>query len=202
LIAKNADNEFVQYVDFILGIKAVCHMVKSDELVENIERAMRNKSLMFKLLRWTTGEISLVKNVILNLDDIKTDAASRQNGKAPWFGTLKRLRDRRVGIRNFTVPHKLIPNATIAISTEEKLYLEETRAIRLHDPRVVRKLMDAMFLITFAILDDSTGTLELFYDGADSYETYALETLERENNAIQNQNRLGKEIGRMVTHNN
>ena len=197
LIAKNGDNEFVQYIDFVLGVKAVLHIVKSEELIENIQRSLRNKSLMFKLLRWTSGEISLMKNVILNMDELKRDAIDRQNGRSPWFSTLRRLRDRRVGVRNFTVPHALIPNATIAISREEMTYMEETQSIQLKDPRVVKKMMDAMFLVTFAVLDDGTGTLDLFYDGADSYETYALETLERENSA--NSNKLGREIGRMIS---
>jgi len=198
LIAKNAENQFVQYIDFVLGIKSVCHLVKSDEMVENIQRAVQNKSLMFKLLRWTTGEISLMKNIILNLDDIKKDAINRQNGKNPWFGSLKRLRDRRVGIRNFTVPHALIPNATIAISQEEMEYLKHNCALDVKNPRVVKKIMNSLFLITFAVMDDGSGTLDIFYDGSDAYETYALETLEREN--AMNSNKLGREIGRMISH--
>lgn len=198
LIAKNADNEFVNYIDFVLGVKAVGHLVKSSEMVANIQRALQNKSILFKLIRWTTGEISLMKNVILNIDEIRTDAASRQNGQNPWFSTLKRLKNKKVGIRNFTVPHALIPNATIAISSAEADYLGNNCAVYIRNPRVVKKVMDSLFLVTFAILDDAAGTLDIMYDGSDMFETYALETLEREN--ALNSNKLGREIGRMISH--
>lgn len=198
LIATNEKNEFVQYIDFVLGVKAIMHPVRSDDMVNNIQRALQNKSLFFKFLRWTTGEISLVKNIILNIDDIKMDAQNRGAGKSPWFGSLKRLKNKRVGLRNFTMPHALIPNATIAISTNEADYLENNCAIYIRNPKIAKKVMNSLFLVTFAILDDGTGTLDILYDGSDSFQTYAMETLEREN--AMTSNKLGREIGRMISH--
>lgn len=198
LIATNEKNEFVQYIDFVLGVKAIMHPVRSDDMVNNIQRALQNKSLFFKFLRWTTGEISLVKNIILNIDDIKMDAQNRGSGKSPWFGSLKRLKNKRLGLRNFTMPHALIPNATIAISTSEADYLENNCAIYIRNPKIAKKVMNSLFLVTFAILDDGTGTLDILYDGSDSFQTYSMETLEREN--AMTSNKLGREIGRMISH--
>ena len=39
LIAKNEKNEFFQYIDFIIGVKAVMHPIKSDDMIVNIQRA-------------------------------------------------------------------------------------------------------------------------------------------------------------------
>lgn len=198
LIAKNEKNEFVQYIDFVLGVKAVLHPIKSDDMINNLQRAVQNKSLFFKFLRWTSGEISLVKNILFDMDNIKFDAQNRAAGKSPWFGSLRRLRNKKMGMRNFTVPNKLIPNATIVISSLEADYLENNCALLVRNPKIAKKLMEAMFLVAFVIIDDTTGTIDVLYDGSDSYQTYALETLERENSMASN--KLGREIGRMISH--
>ena len=197
LIAVNDKKEFVQYVDFIVGVKAILHTVSSSDMIDNIARALQNKSLAFKLLKWTTGEISLFKDIIFNINNIKADSLNRANGRSPFFGTLKRLRGKKFGVSNLTVPHALIPNATIVITSYEADYLEKNYAINVRDERIVKKLMNSLFLMSFIILDDGTNTMSVLYDGDSSFQTYSMETLERDN-AI-NSNKLGREIGRMIS---
>lgn len=198
LIAVNDKKEFVQYVDFIVGVKTVLHVVTSEEIVENIARVLQNKSPLFKFLRWTTGEISLVKDIILNIDDMKFDAVNRAKGNSPFFSTLQRLKKRKIGVSNFTVPHALIPNATVVITSYEANTLEQKYSINVRDERIAKKLIDNMFLMAFIIMDEGSNTVSVLYDGDDSYQVYALETLERDNSL--NSNKLGKEIGRMISH--
>ena len=197
LIAVNDKKEFVQYVDFIVGVKTILHPVGSDDMIENIARALQNKSLAFKLLKWTTGEISLVKDILFNLNDIKADAVNRSNGRSPFFSTLKRLKDKKLSMRNFTVPHALIPNATIVITSYEADYLENKYGIKIRDEKIASKLIKNLFLMSFIIMDEGTNTISVLYDGDSMYQTYALETLERENSL--NSNKLGREIGRMIS---
>lgn len=197
LIAVNDKKEFVQYVDFIVGVKTILHPVSSNDMVENIARALQNKSLAFKLLKWTTGEISLVKDIILNLKDIKIDSMSRTNGKSPFFNTLKRLKNKKLGLRNATVPHALIPNATIVITSYEADILENNFAIDVRNESVANKLIKNLFLMSFIIMDEGTNTISVLYDGDSSFQVYALETLERDNSL--NSNKLGREIGRMIS---
>lgn len=198
LIAVNDRKEFIQYIDFVLGVKTILHPVGSQDMIENITRALQNKSLAFKFLRWTTGEISLVKDIILNLNDIKSDVLNKYNGKSPFFGKLKRLKDRKVGIRNFTVPHALIPNATIVLTSYEVDYLNNNYAIDLRKPVIARKLINDLFLMGLVIMDEGSNTVSIIFDKDDIYQTYALETLERDNSM--NSNKLGREIGRMISH--
>lgn len=198
LIAVNDKKEFVQYIDFIVGVKTILHPVSSSDMTDNIMRALQNKNLAFKLLRWTTGEISLFKDIIFNINDIKTDALNKQNNKSPFFATLKRLKDRKIGFHNGTVPHALIPNTTVVITSYEADYLNDNYAIDVRDEKIAKKLLSAMFLMSFIIVDEGTETISILYDGDETFQVYALETLERENNA--NSNKLGREIGRMISH--
>ena len=196
LLAVNDKKEFVQYVDFIVGVKAVLHPIKSDDMIDNIARALQNKSTLFKFLRWTTGEISLVKDLLLNLNDMKLDAVNQANGRSPFFNTLKRLKGRKLGIRNITVPHAMIPNATVVITTYEADFLENKYGIRIREEKTAAKLMNSLFLMAFVIMDEGTNTISVLYDGDQSFQTYSLETLERNNDM--NSNKLGREIGRMI----
>lgn len=197
LIAVNDKKEFVQYIDFIVGVKTILHSVSSDDMIENIARALQNKSLAFKLLKWTTGEISLIKDILLNINDTKIDAVNKANGKSPFFSTLKRLKGKKMGVRNFTVPHALIPNSTIVITSYEADYLEDKFGINVRNEKVAAKLISSLFLMSFIIMDEGTNTISVLYDGDSSFQTYSMETLERDN-AI-NSNKLGKEIGRMIS---
>lgn len=198
LLAVNEKGEFVQYMDFVIGIKAIMHAVKCDEIIANITRTLQNKNVFFKLLRWTSGEISLFKNIILDLDNIRMDAHSSTNHKTPWFSTLRRLKGKKVGLHSGTVPHGVIPNSTVVISSYEANYLDQTFGIDVRSPKVAKKLISGLFLMSFIIIDDSTGTVDILYDGSDAYQTYSLETLERE--VAMSSNSLAKEIGRMISH--
>ena len=197
LMAVNDKKEFVQFIDFVLGVKTILHPIKSDDVVENIERVMQNRSPMFKFLRWTTGEISLFKNLILNLNDVKADAMNRAAGKSPWFSKLKRLKDHKIGVHDFTVPHAIIPNTTLVITSYEADYLRNHFAIDVANSKMARKLVESLFLMAFIIVDEGAGTVDILYDGSSNYQTYSLETLERE--VSLSSNKLGREIGRMIS---
>ena len=196
LVAVNDKKEFVQYMDFVVGVKTIMHVIQTDDMVDNLKRGIENKSLLFKLLRWTTGEISLFKDIILNLDEIKNDTVKKA-GKSPFFGTLQRLKNKKVGMTNFTVPHAIIPNATVVISSYEVDVLQNKYGIDIRKDAMVRMLMNNLFLMAFVIMDEGSGTVSVFYDGDQTYQTYSIETLERDN--AMNSNKLGKEIGRMIS---
>lgn len=197
LMAINDKHEFVQYMDIVVGVKTILHPVSSDEMINNVTLALRNRSFVFRFLRWTTGEITLVKDLILNIDDLKRDA-NDINGNTPFFATLKRLKRRHFGIRNLTVPQVLIPNATFVMTSYEVDYINKNFGINLRDSRMARKLFDAFLLMSFIIVDEGMGTVSVLTDADKRYQVYALETLERDNDL--NSNKLGKEIGRMISH--
>lgn len=192
----NDNNEFVEYWDIVVGVKTILHTIKSDEIIDNIVRGIQNKNLIFNFIRWTTGEISLFKDLIFHIDDIVSDVASRSNGNSPWFPTLKRLKEKKINFKNFRV-NQLVPNSTLVISSYEAEILETKYGILIKDTNIAKRLVNNLFLMAFVILDDGSQTMDILYDRANSFETYALETIERE--VSLNSNRLANEIGRMIS---
>lgn len=198
LSVVNSADEFVQYMDIVVGIKTVLHLVDTDDMISNLEKALQNRSGLFRFLRWTTGEISLVKDLLLNMDDLRFDAANQNAGKSPLFGNLKRMKRRGVGMSGFAMPHGLIPNATLLVTSYEVDHMKNTYGIDMREESVAKKLMEGLDLMTFIICDDGAGTVDILYDDDATFQTYALESIERE--VSMNSNKLGREIGRMIAH--
>ena len=196
LMAVNDQKQFVQTIDFIAGIKTILHPIKTEEMVSNISYAVQNKNAVFNFIRWTTGEISLVKDLLLHLDEIKFDVNYKNRGMSPFFPALKRLKDKKLEIGTFGV-RKLVPNATLVISSFELDEIRKSTGVDLHDLYFAKKLISQLFLLSFIIVDEGAETIEILYDGSSAFETYALETLEKE--ISMNSNKLGKEIGRMIS---
>lgn len=196
LMAVNDRKEFVQYIDFIVGIKTILHVAKSREMVSNIGNVLKNRNFTFNFIRWTTGEISFFKDLVLHLDDIKMDTSYRSRGASPWFPTLKRLKDKKFNVSLSGVT-KLVPNATFVISSFEVDDLKNEYGFDVRDIYFAKKVIKELFLLAFVIVDEGSETIDILYEGNDSFETYTLETLERE--VSLSSNKLGKEIGRMIS---
>ena len=199
----NDEDEFVQYMDCVVGIKTVMHLVSSSDMIQNIVHALQNRSRLFRFIRWTTGEISFFKDLLLHMDDIRFDAANQNHGKSPLFGNLKQLKRRGFHLPTIrgtgvTLPYGLVPNATIVISGFEYQNILDNYGIDLKNVSVAKQLMNMLSLMTFIVCDDSIRTYEVLYDGAAAFQTYAMESVERE--VSLSSNKLGREIGRMLTH--
>lgn len=197
LMAVNSNKEFVQFMDFNVGIKVILHPIKSDEMIMNLQHTLQNNGVLFNLIRWTTGEKSLIKDLLLKINDTKLDAANRSKGASPWWGTLKRIKETSKAQSAFLSRTQFVPQSTIVISAFEADSIEKTYGYNLRNYKFAQKLMNSLFLMNFVILDEGTGTIEVLYDGETSFQTYSLETLERE--VSMNSNKLGKELTRMIS---
>lgn len=197
LMAINDKNEFVQFVDFIVGVKAVLHNIKSEEMIINIQNALQNNGKFFNFIRWTTGEKSFFKDLLFHINDTKLDVANKSKGSSPWWMTLKRLKETASAQKTFFSKHQLVPNSTIVVSSFDVDMIHKQYGFNLNDPSQAKKLMNSLFLMNFIIVNDGTRTIEVLYDGEKSFQTYALETLERE--VSLSSNKLGRELTRMVS---
>lgn len=196
LMAVNDKKEFVQFIDFIIGVKTILHVCTEEELVTNIAYTLQNKNAMFNFVRWTTGEISLMKDLILHINDAKYNNSYKARKMSSYFPNLRRMREKKITLGTFGV-HKLVPNATIVLSQYGAEDLRTRHGFDIHDVAIAKKMMRDLFLMTFIIVDEGAGTMEILYENNTFYETYSLESLEREMDM--SSNKLGREIGRMIS---
>ena len=168
-------------ITFVLGIKGLMHPVNSDEMVSNLLDGYKDGNHFFNFLRWTSGEISFLKDLLFNIDGIKEDVIKKHNKGSHWWTTLKRNKN-LARIKNTYGKNRILPNATIVCSMEEIMEIKDTYNVDLMDPRYIRKLMDRYFLLGFVIVDESQELCYFMFDGENEHHALSFKGLERENN--------------------
>lgn len=177
----NDDNEYVGTMDFIVGIKAYMHLVKSNEMIKNMVSACTNNDKIFNFLRWTTGEISFFKDFLFNIKGIKNDISDLGNGASPWWTTLKHRRDlAKIGDRLW-VKQGIMPNATIVMSAEEVEYIRTEYGYDLNNELFINKIMREYFLLGFVIVDSSAQLVHFYFDGDRDVQIVSFSGLEKAN---------------------
>ena len=168
------------YVTFICGVKAVVHPVGSDDMVDHITAALRERGKLFRFLQWTTGEISFFKDLLFNIDQAKNDVKEIRNGKAStWWRALKNIKASR-RFHKWTRTGPVLPNATIVISMDEVEYIKANHGFDLMDETLGEKILKAYNLIQFIIVDPSAQVVYFMADGETRYRTVTYKGLERQ----------------------
>ena len=184
-----------RYVDFVVGVKAMIHPVSTDDMIENLVDACRNHDGIFKFIRWTTGEISFLKDFLFNMNAYRKDVARQADGSSPWWNRLKHMANiSRMKAAAF-LGKQMIPNAAIVVTQEEVDLIKNQYGFDLMNPAFVEKIMKKFFLMTFIVVDDSIEVAHFKYDGQKSYQTVSYSGLEKENS---NSARQFKDILRAV----
>lgn len=197
LMGVNDKNEFVQYLDFVVGIKTTVHVLPSDELITNLVRVIEDNGFIFNCIKWTTGEKEFFKDLVLNVSDIKLDIANKSAGSSAWWLTLKRMKSVAAKQKAMFAKKQYIPNATLVVTSLEVDYITKNHGYDLNNEKIAKKVMDGLFLMTFIIVDDATKTVKVLYDGYPTYQMFSLDLLEKEVSV--NGNKLGRELSRMIS---
>lgn len=195
LLATKGDSSFSDWITFSVGVKSHLHLADSAVLYANLVDVLRNRKPLFNFIRWTTGEISLMKDIILHLDDINFDIANKGDRTGRMFSRLKELRKKKLNVGTFGV-NRFIPFATIAISSNTYHDIKTECGYDLKNITFAKKLMNELFLMCFCVMDEATHTYDILVDGQSDFQTYSLETLERE--VTMKSSKLSKELTRML----
>lgn len=198
LLASKGDSAFSQWVNFVVGVKTTLHLANSDMLEMNLVDVLKNRNPKFNFIRWTTGEVSLFKDIILHMDDINFDIANKSDRTGKFISSLKKMKKKYLKVGTFGV-NRMAPFATIVISSSTYRDIKDRFGFDLKNMTFASKVMSELFLMSFVILDDVTHTCDILVDGQSDFQTYSLETLERE--VTMNSNKLGKELTRMLGSN-
>lgn len=180
-LQQTKGDNFGGNVNFILGIKGLMHPVNSNEMVSNLLDGHKAGNKFFNFLRWTSGEISFLKDLILNVDGIKEDVIKKHSKGSHWWTTLKRNR-LLAKVKNVHSKNKILPNATIVCSMEEIMELKDVYSVDLMDPRHAMKIMDRYFLLGLVVVDESQELCYFMFDGEKEFNAMSFKGLDRENN--------------------
>ena len=177
-----SNGEVKDAVDFIIGIKAIMHPIKSEEFVTNIVEACNNNDRVFNFLRWTSGEISFFKDFLFSIKSVKNDVKRINGGYSTWWNALKRRRQlsKITNVVSYT-NNNVLPNSTLVISIDEANYIKSNYGFDLFKPVFVDRIMKELFLLGFVIVDESSQVAHFKFDGQKNYQSVSFSGLEKEN---------------------
>lgn len=181
LASVNEKGDITGHIEFILGIKATLHAVSSDDIIKNLEGAAQSSDKVFNFIRWTTGEITFVKDFLLNIKDLKGDAMRKSSGSSYWWSALKRRKSLAKIKNKFFLSKKLLPNTTLCVSMEEVEYLKNEYGYDLMEPIFLDRVMSTYFLLAFVVVDNSTQVAHFMFDGQKNFMTQTLSSLKKDN---------------------
>lgn len=182
LQVKAGDN-FGGVSNFVIGVKGLLHPVNSDDMISNLLSGYKSGNKFFNFLRWSSGEIKFIKDLILNMDNIKEDVVRKhaKNGSG-WWSALKRRRN-IAALRRIKGSGRILPNTTIVCSINEIDELKEAYGVDLMNPTAIKKIMKTFFLLGFVVVDDSQELCHFIFDGENNYQVVSFNGLEKENNS-------------------
>ena len=168
--------------NFVVGVKGLMHPVNSNEVITNLLDGFKSGNKFFNFLRWTTGEIKFVKDLLFNIGGIKDDVIKKHsNTSSHWWSTLKRRRS--IARASNAQGKQMLPNASIVCTMEEIVEMQEVYKINLLDVRNIKRIMDRYYLLGFVIVDEAQELAHIIFDGEDNYQVLTYKGLERENNS-------------------
>lgn len=199
VFATKGESSLGQYITFNVGVKTFLHLVKSNDMSMNIAYVLKNNNKMFNFIRWTTGEISLFKDLIFHIDDMNFDMVNKTGGNK-YFPMLKKLKQNKLRLSGTRGVTNKAPFATLVISSVEYNEILTKYGYDLKNITIARKLMNELFLMTFIIVDEGTQTIDVLFEHYNyGFQTYSLDSLERE--VSMSSAKLGKELTKMLGSN-
>ena len=168
--------------NFVVGVKGLMHPVNSNEMITNLLDGFKSGNKFFNFLRWTTGEIKFIKDLLFNIGGIKDDVIKKHsNTSSHWWSTLKRRRT--IARASNAQGKQMLPNASIVCTMEEVVEMQEVYKINLLDVRNIKRIMDRYYLLGFVIVDEAQELCHIIFDGEDNFQVLTYKGLERENNS-------------------
>lgn len=195
LVTFLLDGEKVD-VEIPVGVKTIVHPVDTEELSKQIMDSVSGRGMFHNIVRYTTGEIMSLKDIIFGISKMKNNVSRRRTSTvAKWFDIV----DHRKRLNKFRwlSGKPFLPNVTIHISMEDINEIQRHIGYNLlTDTARAAKFIKDNFLLSLIITDDATDTAYILYDGHTDYEEYPYASMKRENEKVNDEiNALIKGLG-------
>ena len=162
----------------IIGIKAMMRSVATSAMKSNLIKALQSTHGAFQFVKWTRGEAKIVKDFIFNVSSIKEDAINR-NSYDKWFSAMRKRKRNANAYKGGNVT--INPLTTIVISAATAQAIKETAGYDLYDVTIAQKLINALYLLGFCIVDQSTGVVTTLFDDFGDFTETTIKSLQSSN---------------------
>ncbi|MCM1231724.1 MAG: hypothetical protein NC489_16525 [Ruminococcus flavefaciens] len=188
------ETEQVVNRDVLVGIKVQLHKQSAMDMIDDIYNCLINKRKFLKFVKFISGEEKSLADLLFGFKELKVDAVNSTGAKR-WNSAFRR----RKRWAKMSVPYLMknyTPNGTVVITMNEVQFIRDEYGLDIMTPEHVRMLMDAGFLLGFAVLDQANEMVYVTYDGhGGEFQQYTYAMLEREQ---QTTDRMMRELYRSM----
>ena len=165
----------------VFGIKAVTHILDSKTSENFITNNVKETNKALQLIKWRTGEIKLLRDIILAVDLNKSLALKNTRDKDSnyWWAKLNLLAQQNTVSnveKSIFGPKKEAPIATTTLVLSKQTVDQvkyNTGIDLLRNSDSVKKILSNFFLLTFAIVDESTETIYIYNEKQRVFDSYS-----------------------------
>ena len=147
--------------DFMIAIKAMCHVVPSAQMVGMLIDAVQNNQLAFKIIKWSKGEQRFVRDFIFDISNARESAKNMKNAGA-WTYALKRRKEASKAFVGGGAP--VSPISTLVVTDVEVEAVKAACGIDISRDVVAAKLIKDYFLLAFMIYNTQTKAIMTMID--------------------------------------
>lgn len=147
----------------VVGVKGMGKMIGQDLMISNLVDAANDTRGIFKFIRWTEGNYSLVKDLILGADKAKANAASDRD-MAKWITAIQRRRCADL-IGKLMSGQGMPPFTTIICTNYDAARVQEETGVDLNEAYSAVKLISKYYLLSFIVYDPETGQVKSIFEG-------------------------------------
>ena len=142
--------------DFMIAIKAMCHVVPTQQMVSMLVDAVQNNQLAFKIIKWSKGEQHFVRDFIFDISNARANANNMKNAGA-WTYALKRRKEASKAFVGGGAP--VSPISTLVVTDVEVEAVKAACGIDISRDDVAAKLIKDYFLLAFMIYNTQTKAI-------------------------------------------
>lgn len=177
---KNNDKD-IDTVKISFGVKSVLHPIDSEDIIYNVAASLKNASIMFKFVRWTSGEIKFWKDIVLQFEQNKNAGIQAAKEDSFWWYKLRKLSKdtRNKGLRGMESLNRI---TTLVLTKDEVDEIKRQSGFDLTQTMNVMQLFSQLFILNFMYVDEATERVFVFDENTRSYVVKKISDFKKKSN--------------------
>lgn len=173
-------------VEYLLGVRTHCRLIKADILPEVAEYPLKQMNKLTQRAKWRAGEIKFL-DYLFSRPEKKQAAYDSRDPNKKWYHRLYTLAHSKGSkwtaskISGTGAANGLIPNATIVITKSDVDMIEAATNIDLLKPGTAKRFCSELYLIAFIVIDTDAQSIKILMpDINNDFEIHSMSSLNKQ----------------------
>jgi len=192
-------------VDYVVGVRTHCRLVKADVLPDVAEFPLKEMNLLTRRAKWRAGEIKFM-DFLFARKEKKQSAYDSRDVNRKWYHRLYTLAHSKGSrsiagkITGTSADNGLIPNATIIMTKSDVDMINAEKNINLLKASNARAFCRELFLMAFIVVDiDAQSIKILLPDINNDFEVQSLASVQKQLATLDTSGTVSREVSKLMS---